>query len=617
MVVTYRSDVALRATHSEPMFRDAFTRARTLLFASTLTVAAFLLLALPAGASAEVIRSFEADITPRADGSFTVEETIAYDFEEERRRGIFRTIENEHAQRASAWYRDRTFDVELMSVTRNGQPEPYLVESEERPFRVRIGDPDVTITGQHTYTISYRVEGALAYYDDPVSAELYWDATGNGWEVAIESAHVLILDERGLTLDERACYAGPRGSTNRCDVAERTPTGAVFAALNLAPGEGLTIAQALDPQMVERQIIEETNHWIFILAGGSLWLIGLLVFVYRYKTRFKLRRATVVQYEPYEDFKPMMAGVLMDGRLDPRDITAGIVYLAEQGYIKIKKTEEKVLWLFNTSDYEITLLQDPTGLDSQFLQEVLKLLFGHELGGSFLSLFSTQKRDREVSDLNAGASVKLASLRSNQTAQRANYKTIQALKKAVRDDLVARGFFEKRTWTWKVAGVLIGLVTFVVFAIGFLLGSLSSFVVGLLLFLALSLVALAFTYRRRTAKGYEARWHLQGFKEFLSKTEKERYAFHNAPEKSPELFMAYLPYAIAFGVEEEWARVFDDITISNPGWYEGGSMNAFSAAALTSDLGAFSSSLASSGTSGSSGSGSSGGGSGGGGGGSW
>ena len=123
---------------------------------------------------------------------------------------------------------------------------------------------------------------------------------------------------------------------------------------------------------------------------------------------------------------------------------------------------------------------------------------------------------------------------------------------------------------------------------------------------------------RRTRKGYEALDHLRGFKQFLSVTEKERYVFHNAPERNAEQFMEYLPYAIAFGVEKEWAKAFEGITIPDPSWYDGGSgSHAFSAVGLTNSLGSFSTALASSGMSASSGGGSSGGGSGGGGGGSW
>jgi hypothetical protein len=34
-------------------------------------------------------------------------------------------------------------------------------------------------------------------------------------------------------------------------------------------------------------------------------------------------------------------------------------------------------------------------------------------------------------------------------------------------------------------------------------------------------------------------------------TEKERIEFFNSPETNPQEFLDYLPYAIAFGVEEK------------------------------------------------------------------
>ncbi len=126
---------------------------------------------------------------------------------------------------------------------------------------------------------------------------------------------------------------------------------------------------------------------------------------------------------------------------------------------------------------------------------------------------------------------------------------------------------------------------------------------------------MALSAPRRTTLGYEAKEYLQGFKDFLSVTEAQRYIFHNAPEKNAEHFMEFLPYAIAFGVEKQWAKVFEGITLPSPSWYDGGSMSTFSAVNLTSSLGEFSSSFTAS--SGSSGGGSSGGGGGGGGGGSW
>jgi uncharacterized membrane protein len=125
---------------------------------------------------------------------------------------------------------------------------------------------------------------------------------------------------------------------------------------------------------------------------------------------------------------------------------------------------------------------------------------------------------------------------------------------------------------------------------------------------------------KRTQLGVESTQEVLGFKEFLSVTDKDRFDFHNAPEKNPTQFMEYLPYAIAFGVEEKWAKQFEGMIIPQPSWYQSTTPGIFIASDFTNDMQRFGSSINSSITpasSGSGGGGSSGGGSGGGGGGSW
>ena len=138
------------------------------------------------------------------------------------------------------------------------------------------------------------------------------------------------------------------------------------------------------------------------------------------------------------------------------------------------------------------------------------------------------------------------------------------------------------------------------------------------------IVAFGMAMSRRTKKGVLAREHILGLKRYLSVAEKERLAFHNAPEKNPKHFDDLLPYAIVLGVESQWADQFKDIYTQEPSWYRGPTSGShFAVAALASDMNSFSTtagttmaSSASSGGSGFSG-GSSGGGFGGGGGGSW
>lgn len=123
----------------------------------------------------------------------------------------------------------------------------------------------------------------------------------------------------------------------------------------------------------------------------------------------------------------------------------------------------------------------------------------------------------------------------------------------------------------------------------------------------------------------------EGLRLFLEVAEKDEMNFRNPPEKTPELFERFLPYALALDVENQWAErfagLFDRLDQEGqgyrPGWYSGrhwspSHMGAFSSA-LGGSLGSAlaSSSTAPGSSSGSGGGGSSGGGGGGGGGGGW
>ena len=49
---------------------------------------------------------------------------------------------------------------------------------------------------------------------------------------------------------------------------------------------------------------------------------------------------------------------------------------------------------------------------------------------------------------------------------------------------------------------------------------------------------------------------IAGFERYLSVTEENRLEVLHPPEKTPELFERFLPYAIALGVENKWADKF-------------------------------------------------------------
>lgn len=577
----------------------------------------FLWLAWCGVAAAEEITSFTSDITINADSSVLVTETIIYDFGTAEKHGIFREIPETHPQPASAWYKDRYIAYELQSVMRDGLPEPYVLQKYDG-LSVKIGDANKTITGPHTYTISYIARGALAEY--PEGTELYWNVTGSEWPAAIGQVSATIHAGSGVRLEPTyACYAGAYGSNAPCTSKTSSVTSAQFTQDSLAAGQQLTIAQRIVGVTADPQ--ERLNDTLLLVFGIGAWFMAFGVWLYRWHFQFRTSRTVIPQYEPYQDFKPMFTGVLFDNRLDPRDITAGIIYLAQQGFISIRQTTDKVLFLFETNDYEIKLLKSKTEATKAYQKELISLLF-HPPRVSFAEVFSVLFRNGAVNQGEEydGTTIKLSELRKNTVATRKNYLTIERLRKAIKNDLVQGNFIQKNTHA-AIVFMPIPLLLVVIPVLAWLQVS-DSVIAVFVVVLMLSVFMFAiFGSERRTEKGYEALWHLKGFKQFLSVTEAGRYKFHNAPAKSPQQFMEYLPYAIAFGVEKEWAEVFKDIQIEPPSWYNG-TTSSFNAVAFTSDIGSFANSFSAASTppsssGGSGGGGSAGGGGGGGGGGSW
>ena len=568
-------------------------------------------------ALAEKIISFDSEINLNLDGSFVVTETITYDFEGVERRGIYRNIKNQHAQPATVWYKQRNIALELVSVKKNGNLEPYTLQDYDG-LSVRIGDPEVYFTGKHEYEIAYKVDGAIAIYDD--FQELYWNVTGEEWEVPIESSSLLVFEPASVMQDRQYCYEGVAGASTPCASSRVSAQGSEFISDRLSPGEQFTVAIKIRLPSAPT-VLEVIDKTLFIVIGTLLWFVGLITCVYRWRIRYKTGDPVIAQYEPLPDLKPMFTGVLFDGRLDSRDISAGLVYLAQQGFISIKEVEQKIFKIFIVVDYKITLLKPLEEAETEFQRTILSLLFEvtpmkFEIISSF---FRSAKYNFTPSGPESlvGNTISLNDIKKNNPKLRKNVEKIRVLKKAVKDDLVLMGFFEQ------IFDVYIEpkkIITFVASA-AFIFIFFAQFNLSPLFFfiIILSLPILAFGFERRTRKGYDSLVYLKGFKDFLSVTDAERYKFHNAPSKNPEQFMEYLPYAIAFGVEKEWAKVFQDIQIPAPDWYQSStSAGIINATALTSSLSSFTSSFStSSGSSGSSGGGSSGGGSGGGGGGSW
>jgi uncharacterized membrane protein len=548
-------------------------------------------LLIPCLTSAESIDNFSANISLLPD-KINITETISYDFDNEQRHGIYRDIPIKY----DAGYGNRNIEIKVLKVLRDGQNEPFTTSKQGSILQIKIGNADLTITGKHTYEITYAVSGAINFFTD--FDEFYWNITGNGWLVPITEASAKIVLPNEVNIKQQACYQGEVGSQTPCVISQVDNTITFQSTETLTAGQGLTLAIGLAKGFWQQPTFLQKLIKIILDNGILLLPIFVFFFMFAYWRRHgrdpKGKGTIIPEYEPPKNMNPTLVGSLIDEKIDNSDITAGLIYLAQQGYLKITRLEKD--GFFGKTDYELLVLKNLPDTTQGTNGQIANIIFsGKNIPGSAIKL-SELKKDKGIA------------------------KRMQQLKKDVSEEMVTLGWYEKNPLTVKIKYITIGGI---IMFVGFWFGQAKIVYLISLIISGLIIMTLGSLMPKKTKLGADTKDQILGFKQFLSVTDKERLAWHNAPDKNPQQFMQYLPFAIAMGVEKQWADQFKNMYIENPTWYQGNYGNAIIATQLANDLSGFGTQLnssmatASHSGAGSSGGGFSGGGFGGGGGGSW
>ncbi len=624
----------------------------------------------------EEILSYDVLLEVQDGGLLTVTENIeVMALGLEIRRGIYRDFPTRFPRENGLGWVVAPFQVR--SVLRDGVPEPYRLETvggpaERSGVRVRIGNADVLLSpGPHTYTLVYETARWLYFGED--ADRIDWNVTGNGWDFDILSATAEVrfaksAAEGDVHLD---AWTGPEGSTaqNATWNWDASAGAARFQiTAPLGPREGLTIRVTLPKGLVSPPTDEQRAHWFRLDYGGFLevgvalaLVLALYLLMWLRVGRDPAQGPIVVQYEPPEGFSPAALGFLRERGHKPAQLTAAMVSLAVKGSLTLEKDGRK--WRVRPTD-------DFDG----FLPAEERRLYEGLVGGGRTVVLSGSSHGR------LRASVKAFRAQLERSLEKTYFLTNRkwffsgaALsllavlvlfwrsRYAVPPEVWMMGSW-LTAWTlglgtllyrtglsWKktLAGEPLAWVSalfLTLFTVPFLGGEV---VVAYLLYqrlprhLLAALVALGVLnvlfyhlLERPTLKGRGVLDRLEGFRCFLGATEEDRMDRLQPPDRSLELFEAFLPHAIALGVENRWAERFQSLLSSSEApasdtiaWYSGraGGRGGRTLSGITSTLGtSLSSSLSSSsapppsrGGSGGGGGGFSGGGGGGGGGGGW
>jgi len=551
--------------------------------------------------------SFTADYVLDAEGGATVTETIDYVFGTSGgvKHGIYRNIVTRQAvtdaDGRSSEENFRYYALDLESVTSpTGAPtDSKLTDQSGGETQIRIGDPNVTVSGTQSYVVKYHLANVMNPFPD--HAEFAYNVF-LGDSVPKDKVRVTVTGPGGVT--SVRCLRGSDPGRD-CDSAQAGQT-AVFTADNLLGNEDLTIATSLpragfgelkpDIRAAGSSYDEGQAKVLTSLAlaggiGAPLVAAGVMGVLVATRGRdewyagvtpglspgsadavapgavpppppaptLRGRRPEIaVQFNPPPGVQPGMVGTMIDESADTIDVSATVMDLAVRGFLRIEEIQSGTM--FSRTDWRLVQLTPPPG-------QTLRPYEATVLEGLFAD----------------GSDVTLSDLK---------YKFNTTLNLAIRQmytEVVERGWFrrspQRQRAGWQALGFLLigagavscfylGVITRAIDRTGgFGVGIPSGIVLGLGLIVAgLIFRILGKRMAAKTAAGSAVYAQSLGFRKYLETAEADQIRF----EEASAIFSRYLPYAIVFGVADRWAGTFQKVAeaaaaagspIIMPTWY--------------------------------------------------
>ncbi len=557
----------------------------------------------------ERILDFHSDIRIMEDGWIEVTETIRVRAEGNRiRRGIYRDFPTEYRDQHG---NDYVVDFEPLSVLRNNAPEDSHTQNIRDGQRVYFGSSSRYLsTGEHTYIFRYRASRMLGFFES--HDELYWNVTGVEWAFPIDVASATVEFGFDVSVNEitAEAYTGSYGFTNQDYTSSVDSSGHVYFQTSrpLQALNGLTVvvgwpkgivAEPTDMQRIGWLL--KDNFGLLVALAGLAILLGYYIPVWLRFGRDPEEGVLVTRYEPPDGFSPASLRYIRQMYYDDKVMTAAVVNLAVKGYLRIDVEEGSDGFLgIGKEEDQYSLLKTNPG------ESAAPMAAGEQ------ELYDGLFRSSKVIVL-----------------ENENHEELGKAKDWHRRSLI--NDYKQNYFRYNGLLNLPAILIFIVAAVVSLMSGPSPLIILIIIAMAITTIFFAIIMKRPTMRGRKLLDEILGFKDYLEIAEKDELNLRNPPEKTPELFEAYLPFALALGVDQLWAEKFaavlaavqqTDGTSYQPAWYNG-SLNTMNLSSATGQLSnslntAITSSVTPPGSSsGGGGGGFSGGGGGGGGGGGW
>jgi uncharacterized membrane protein YgcG len=407
-----------------------------------------------------------------------------------------------------------------------------------------------------TWTFRYRAVGGIHYFDE--GDELRWYVFDAETPVPIRRA----------TATVRLPSAVPSA-----DLTAAIDTGVLVSGTVVSPEPGVLHYEADDfPPYTRFWVVagfpkgvvdftwttKRVAAFVLPRVGFLLPILTFLLMIVIWSKRGRDDPAVVhAKYvtEPPSDLKPAIVGALIDERVEVREVVATIVDLARRGFLEITD-ETEGSWIFKKSKTKLHRRGNIGELEG----------YEKRLANG---LFRNNEEVVDTDDL-----------------KEKFYTYVDPICADIYEEVTTRGFFASDPKTarsrWKILGFVI------LFGLGGL-GILMSFtgVPGSNWFatggIVSAIVVLAFarSMPQRTSVGAQEQRKWEAFRNYL-----QDLVRYQDLATARATFEAYLPYAIAFGVEKDWVRRFEELRLPAPTWYHPMWVPTHGAGPVSADSGA-------------------------------
>ncbi|MBC6489722.1 DUF2207 domain-containing protein [Flavihumibacter stibioxidans] len=498
------------------------------------------------------ILSFHSDIVVHPNGRLEVTELITIyngdggnaSSNDDIRRGIVRDFPTKYLDSNGLW---TITGFALKKIYRNDQEESYKTQMLGNGTRIMAGREDVFLEpGIYRYRLEYETRNQLIFHGD--KDELFWNVNGNGWVFTADSISCKISFPDKAKLVEYNCYTGSYGATDKnCRVKQLSGNSILFTGTRRFEAyEGLTVAAAIEKGVLVPP--SSTGKFLNLLRANYIIPVLLLftggLFAFYLRTWFRKGRdpekgTIFAQFEPPAGLSPADTGYIIQQQYGTHLFAASLVDAAVHKELEIEVVKGKG-WFAGT-EYNFNrpgeTKDKPVPKSAQSFGFDLNRIYGQSAAkGKYNSTLKTLNSELENH------------LKSRFLVRKGKSNSWHGL------------FTLNRGYTWP--GFLLIAVAVILSFIFMITGFTMPLLIFSLVMVALLIVIQVIFFnimRSYTEKGRDIADHIEGFKMYLAETEQPVYNQLAPPQKTLELFEKYLPYAIALGVENQWAEKFDSI----------------------------------------------------------